>query len=672
MAPDRIRSVGAWPLLALSILLALLAFLPWANWLGVTRAAERIANRAAVLEWLLWLAAVLPIALIITAIWGRRLDERLEVWREKLTALPATGFALAAAMVVALATALLSWPLFRHSPHLVDTIAQLFQARIFSEGSLTAPVPEGFEFFNASHLVRHGGRWFAQYPPGHPALLSIGLLLGAPWLVNPILAAGTVLLVYATGRRLIGEARARIAAALYAISPFALFMGASFMNHVTTGFFLALALYSVTRALLEDEGRWAILAGLALAAAASIRPLDAAAWAMALGAWIVYRRAWGSALKAVASGVLGVVPLLTYNALTTGAALRFGYTLLWGEGHGLGFHTDPWGDPFTPLLSFANTALDFYRLNAVLFGLPFPSLIFLIAGLALVSKRPQTREVTAVLAVLLLAAPLAYFFYWHRDNYLGPRFLYASLTPALLLSAIGIAALDELLGRWRTVLRVTLIAGVAYALAVKLPERAGTISGLEPELKQDPEVAAERLGVDEGLVFVKVGWGSRLIGRLWAWDISASETERAFRFVDGCRLQQALDEADSLVAVGVDSVGVRQGIRERLASWREMDLPVVKGLLPDAAVLADTTIALEARCALEAAFDATGYTLYGSLIWRQDPWLRRGIIYARDLGAERNRRLIAKYPHLEVFYYAPLSPDRGVEPVLRRYPQPRR
>ena len=293
------RRIDNWLLLALAILLALLAFLPWANWLGVTRAVERIANREAVLEWLLWLAAVLPVVLIVTAFWGQRLDERLEPWRKKIIAVPTAGFALALALVLALATALLSGGLFKHSPHLVDTIAQLFQARIFSGGSLTAPAPDHFEFFNASHLVRHGGRWFSQYPPGHPALLSIGLLFGAPWLVNPIFAAGTVLLVYGTARRLIGEARARIAAVLYVISPFALFMSASFMNHVTTGFFLALALYSVTRALLEDEGRWAILAGLSLAAAATIRPLDAAAWGMVLGAWIVYRRAWQSALKTV-------------------------------------------------------------------------------------------------------------------------------------------------------------------------------------------------------------------------------------------------------------------------------------------------------------------------------------------------------------------------------------
>ena len=32
-------------------------------------------------------------------------------------------------------------------------------------------------------------RWFAKYPPLVPALLSVGLAIGLPWLVNPLLGA---------------------------------------------------------------------------------------------------------------------------------------------------------------------------------------------------------------------------------------------------------------------------------------------------------------------------------------------------------------------------------------------------------------------------------------------------------------------------------------------------
>ncbi len=228
----------------------------------------------------------------------------------------------------------------------------------------------------------------------------------------------------------------------------------------------------------------------------------------------------------------------------------------------------------------------------------------------------------------------------------------------------GIQALDRRLGRWRGVLRVTIAAGILYAVGVSLPARAGMIAGLEPEFKLHPEVEMRRQGVDSALVFVKVGWGNRLIARLWGWDVSASETERAFRVVDGCRLQYALDQADSLTAAGVDSADARAVLLERLRALRHMKLPVRAGVLPDHSVRVDTTMALSGRCYKEAARDASGYTLYASLVWRQDPWLEKGIVYARDMGPEMNGRLIDRFRGRPWYLYAPPSPQRGAVPVL--------
>jgi 4-amino-4-deoxy-L-arabinose transferase-like glycosyltransferase len=521
------------------------------------------------------------------------------------------------------------------------------------------------EFFAASQLVRNAGRWFSQYPPGHPALLAIGLLAGVPWLVNPLFAAGTVLLVFAVARRLLGAGNARLAALLYLLSPFALFMSASYMNHVTTGFFLALALYGALRAA-DDGGGWPLLFGLALAAAATIRPLEAAVWGAVLGAWVLARRGLRPAFVAGGACLVGLVPLFVYNALTTGHPLRFGYTLLWGPGHGLGFHRDPWGEPFTAVMSFGNTALDFQRLDVLLFSWPFPSLVFLLVALAVAGRNGRALGSRALLAGLLLAAPVGYFFYWHRDNKLGPRFLFASLIPVVLLTAAGITAVDRRLGRWRPAFRLFLSLSVLYTLGMVLPSKAGMIAGLEPEMKLHPEAEAERLGVSEAVVFVKVGWGSRLVSRLWGWRVPASESERSFRRVDGCRLQLALDEADSLAAAGRDSAEVRERLRRRLELWRRSGLPVKKGLLPDASVRVDTSQALPERCHGEVERDETGFTVYGPLVWRNDPWLRRGIVFARYFEPARNLRLMERYADREAYLYAPLSLGRAVRPVLRR------
>jgi len=388
---------------------------------------------------------------------------------------------------------------------------------------------------------------------------------------------------------------------------------------------------------------------------------------------MLWRGGWKRAFLAAAACVVALTPLLAYNVLTSGHPLRFGYTLLWGPGHGLGFHIDPWGESFTPAISFANTALDFQRLNVFMFEWPFPALVFALVALWVGGNDRRIRNNVFLLAGLLLAAPVAYFFYWHRDNYLGPRFLYASVLPALLLTVVGIVALDSKLGRWRTSFRVVLLAGVFYGLALRLPESAGVISGMEPEMKLHPEVEAERVGLEKALVFVKTGWGNRLVGRLWGWNVPASEAEQTFRVVDGCRLQGALDRADSLASSGRDLTDVRARLRDQLAEWRAADLPVAKGLLPDPSIRVDTTHALTRQCYQEVQEDRSGFTLYGTLIWRNDPWLDRGVIYARSLGSLMNGKLMDRYPGHEYYLYAPLSPERGAPTVLLRLdkrPQP--
>jgi len=652
-------------LVLLAIALALLTFLPLGNWLDAASLDETAAYRQVVGNWARWLAVGLPALAVVIYLRGSRIDEYLERARFRLAGISDSKFTVTSALLIGVATATLSVVLFDRNPHLVDTIAQLFQAKIFAGGSLTAPAPHDMEFFAASHLVENDGRWFSQYPPGHPSLLAGGVLAGIPWLVNPLFAAATVLVAFAIARRLLGKGSAKLAALLLLVSPFVLFMSASYMNHVTTGFFLALALYAAVRVSESDGGQvWALVLGVSLAAAATIRPLESAAWAMVLGLCVLWRRGWRPALVATVACLVGLAPLLLYNDFLTGHPLRFGYTLLWGEGHGLGFHTDPWGEPFTPLVSLANTALDFQRLNVFMFEWPLPSLAFVLIALVFGAIDSRRRGTVSLLAGLLLAAPLAYFFYWHRDNYLGPRFVYASVLPAILLTVIGIVELDQRLGRWRAALRLALPAAVIFTLTVTLPESAGVISGMEPEMKLHPETQAESKGIEEAIVFVKVGWGSRLVGRLWGWQVPAWEAEQAFRVVDGCRLESGLVEADSLAAQGSDSAEAREQLRRRLSEWRAARLPVKRGLLPDPSVRVDTTRALSQGCAREVQRDLSGFTLYETLVWRNDPWLRRGVVYARYLGEERNIRLMERYPDYEYYLFTPLSRERGAPTVL--------
>ena len=111
----------------------------------------------------------------------------MSVYRRLLSLKPASFVWLAALWVFVL-TNVISWFVFDHIPHVQDTVAQLFQAKLFAAGKLYLPSPPLPQFFDLMHVI-NDGRWYSQYPPGHPLLLLLGVLIHAPWIINPLLGA---------------------------------------------------------------------------------------------------------------------------------------------------------------------------------------------------------------------------------------------------------------------------------------------------------------------------------------------------------------------------------------------------------------------------------------------------------------------------------------------------
>jgi hypothetical protein len=164
----------------------------------------------------------------------------------------------------------------------------------------------------------------------------------------------------------------------------------------------------------------------------SIRPMDGAAFALPAGVWLLARtvRQRTSVATLLASGVgvgLPVAAVLAYNVTTTGQATLFGYELLWGASHGLGFHQAPWGVTHTPSRGLELINLYFLRLQTYLFETPLPSLVPVIAALSLVTRLAAFDRFLLSSSALLV---LGYFAYWHDGFFLGPRFFFL-LLPAL-------------------------------------------------------------------------------------------------------------------------------------------------------------------------------------------------------------------------------------------------
>jgi hypothetical protein len=355
---------------------------------------------------------------------------------------------------------------FDHLPHVQDSVAQVFHGKIFAAGRLTAPSPPLRDFFYYQHMINNG-QWYSQYPPGHSFLMMLGLLLGAPWIINPLLGAATVVLLYALGRELYGDGIGRIAAVLGLFSPFVLFMSSEFMNHATTLFLFTVFLIFYARTVRMQSTASAIAAGAALGWIVNIRPLTAATLALpfALYACSLLQREFRHykkpflALSLAASVFVSL--LLAFNYLTNGSPFLFGYQVLHGNEHLPGFGHAAWGEAHTLQKGIRNTLNNFVGLNKYLFEWPVPSLIFVCILVA--SGKPNRWDRMLFFAFLSLAA--GYLLYWYQDWCFGPRFLYETAGIMILLTARGMQRVPYML---KMIFKIRISAKRLYGLTTSV------------------------------------------------------------------------------------------------------------------------------------------------------------------------------------------------------------
>jgi len=550
---------------------------------------------------------------------------------------------------------------FSARPLLIDELVQMYQARIFVTGRLSLPMPLHREFFSVLHVVDVADKVYSQFPAGWPAMLAVAERLGAPWLAGPVCGAIAVVLFARLTRLLEPGASRRFVIAtsiLFAVAPFAAFQFGSHMNHGPTLMWLLLATVCLGEHLRARDARFAFAAGFALGAAATLRPLDAFAFALPAGVWLAARvvqyRASENGRRAfialIASGfgiALPMAALLYVNAQTTGSPFAFGYTVLWGQSHGLGFHTAPWGDAHTPARGLELLSLYVTRLQTYLFETPFPSLLPAIVALALT---PRLRALDRYLLVSSAFLGALYFAYWHDGFFLGPRFVVAWI-PALVIwtaraPALVIAALEPWLAKRRSMarreLRVASAAflgsGVLMAAAYSLPTRTAQYRGGLTSMRIDYGSAARDAGAHNALVFVRESWGAQLIARLWGLGVSRSASEAFYAKIDACVLDRTIRQLERDSERG-------DAAEHRLQSLMA-DSSRVHGSLfsPDSTEKYLPGAAYDPTCVARINEDRAGYMHYAPLLLERV----NGNVYARDLHA-RDSLLLAEYPDRPVF-----------------------
>ncbi|MGH2457478.1 MAG: glycosyltransferase family 39 protein, partial [Chloroflexota bacterium] len=332
-------------------------------------------------------------------------------------------------------------------PHVQDSVAYLFQAKTFALGRLSVPIPPDPDFFRHEFIVMHQGQWFSKYPPGWPMILALGVLAGAPWVVNPICAALGVLVIYRLGTEVFRPRVGVIAAALAVVSPFFLFLSGSMMSHASGLLFALLFTWAFWHACQSKRPVLpATLTGLAFGAGFLIRPYTmiviAIPFALYAAAQIGRRpeEALGRYLPAVLAAIPFVGAFLAYNAHFTGNPFYPPQQLWWafdsvgfGPGHG------PWG--FTPIDALNNTSRNLLELVEHTYGWPeFLTLSF--ATIPFLTGRFRTWDWLFLASFAALVG--GYGLWWADGIMYGPRFYYEGLGFLVLLTARGIDVLLEI------------------------------------------------------------------------------------------------------------------------------------------------------------------------------------------------------------------------------------
>ncbi len=361
--------------------------------------------------------------------------------------------AILLAVITVLGAAFINTEYLERMPHVQDSVNYLFQAQIFSMGRLYMDAPEHAEYFASELQVVKNNRWYSHYPFFVPLLFMIGMNLGITWLVNPIIAGFSVLLIYKIGKDSFNRMTGLWAAILLVSSPFFMVMSASFMAHPTGLFLTAATLWFFIRQQKAVTMTNTILLGLSLGLLLNTRPLTAFALALPVTGFYIRNRALFSkrVLRHIMIFFLVLVVcagmFMTYSSLLSGRSFQFVTHTTVSETRGPS--TIPLVNRFinslstigvgrqghTPAIGLGTTRALLELLHT--YSLNWPgwfNLSFFLIPLIYWKKTEHDR----FFYWTFISIPMLYALYWRSAIMYGPRYIYEVMPMIVLLSARGL------------------------------------------------------------------------------------------------------------------------------------------------------------------------------------------------------------------------------------------
>jgi hypothetical protein len=308
-----------------------------------------------------------------------------------------------------------------------DDYSYLYQANLFAAEKRWAQDPlydSSLPFHDCieTYCLRDDqGHRFSKYPPGWPAILALGVKIGVPWLVDPLLGALLVFLMLEYAGRKLGDEQACMVAALVLPCFFLFFYAASFRPHIATALliFSAFLLYDLVERRPDSAKRLLFGAGALLGYSAVIRYVDWIPLAIWIAISLIRRKRFQDTMLFGAGFVLLASGNLIYDALLSGNPFQVPAAI----------HHTGIGDRL--LISWNGFFVTMVRLANLLWV--FPPVILL----ALFWRRYQPPLRVKMYVALFLMIIAIYFLYPASAGGPGPRYLLAYF-PFLILAVAEI------------------------------------------------------------------------------------------------------------------------------------------------------------------------------------------------------------------------------------------
>jgi hypothetical protein len=512
---------------------------------------------------------------------------------------------------------------FEQMPHLEDEHANYFQALIFARGEVAAPAPPSRDSFYIPFVIVRDGLWFGKYTPGFPLVLALGVLAGAPWVVNALASALALFGVFLLGRDLFDADTGLLAAALGAVAPAFVILSGTLLPHTVTMAALIFFAWAFVRLSPRSD-----IAGLCLIrqcrsrSGGDRRVYEPRTWAFALisGAALglaVLCRPWTA--LAVAIPFMGIALIDLVRTLRVRMAMhgrnaplgRMGRIARWG------------------CMAIRNGRMAMYGLMAMRPYLPLVMVCLAVCALlplynTIVTGSPFTNTYTL---------------WWPYDSIgFGPSAgVDDGHTPLLgvLNARKDLAAFQTAFTGWPAPLGIPLAALPLLLGLFLAPRRRADLFLLLPPLA----LIAAHLAY-----WARAGefFGGRYYseGMPFLWLLAA---RGILKFSCGkWRLLIVRAALPALLAVGILFEILPRFVRGRGLYGISRENLTASG----AAELHNALVFIRIR----------SWEEYANFSWLNSPFLDDDVIFVRDLGETRNIQIIESLPGREIYYYAPGGP----------------